>query len=30
MTDPTSDIRRWLAQVPEDAFSAPMTFARKQ
>jgi hypothetical protein len=30
MIDPTSDIRRWLARVPEDAFSAPMTFARKR
>jgi hypothetical protein len=30
ITDRTRDIRRWLARVPEDAFSAPMTFARKR
>jgi len=29
MTAPTGDIRRWLARAPGDAFSAPMTFARK-
>ena len=30
MTAPTSDIRRWLARAPDDAFSAPMTFTRKR
>jgi hypothetical protein len=29
MTDPTGDIRRWLAHAPDEAFSAPMTFSRK-
>jgi len=30
MTDPTSEIRRWLARAPDEAFSAPMTFTRKR
>jgi hypothetical protein len=29
MTAPTSEIRRWLARAPDEAFSAPMTFARR-
>ena len=29
MTDPTSEIRRWLGRAPDDAFSAAMTFARR-
>jgi hypothetical protein len=28
MTAPTSEIRRWLAQVPDGAFSAPTNFKR--
>ena len=28
MTAPTSEIRRWLARPPDEAFSAPMTFTR--
>lgn len=28
MTAPTSEIRRWLAQAPDAAFSAPMNFKR--
>jgi hypothetical protein len=30
MTDPTGDIRRWLARSPDEAFSAPMTFSRRR
>ena len=30
LTDPTSEIRRWLERAPDEAFSAPMTFARKR
>src|SRR5262245_25776080 len=30
LTDPTSEIRRWLEHAPDEAFSAPMTFARKR
>ena len=29
MTAPTSEIRRWLARAADEAFSAPMTFARR-
>ena len=30
MTVPTSDIRRWLARAPDEAFGVPMTFMRKR
>jgi hypothetical protein len=30
ITDPTSEIRRWLARAPDDAFSAPMTFKKQR
>lgn len=30
VTAPTSELRRWLARAPEDAFSAPMKFRRNR
>jgi hypothetical protein len=30
MTSPTEELRRWLLRAPPEAFSAPMTFIRKQ